>query len=80
MDDGTIEVIANIIIGITLLAIVFLVSGVQSCTNYKDWNNGHCPCGGNWVYEQAVGHYADTGYLYHCDNCDNYIELSERYK
>ena len=76
MDDLKVD----IIVGIIIIAIIFLLCGVQSCTDYKDWNNGHCPCGGNWVYEQAVGHYADTGYLYHCDNCDNYIELNERYK
>lgn len=76
--DNT-EIMADVIVGIIIIAIIFLVAGIQSCTNYKDWNNGHCHCGGNWVYEQAVGHYSGTGYLYHCDNCDNYIELSERY-
>lgn len=75
MDDC----IVDVIVGIIIIAIIFLLCGIQSCTDYKDWNNGHCPCGGNWVYEQAVGHYADTGYLYHCDNCNNYIELNERY-
>jgi len=75
MDDFKVD----IIMGIIIIAIIFLLSGIQSCTNDKDWNNGHCPCGGNWVYEQAVGHYTDTGYLYHCDSCDNYIEINKRY-
>ena len=45
----------------------------------KMWNNGYCTCGEPWVYEQAVGHKSETRFMYHCDNCNNYIELKERY-
>lgn len=44
-----------IFIGI-LLALLFILRMI----NATGWNNGHCSCGGKWVYQQAVGHRYET--------------------
>ena len=42
------------------------------------YNNGIChDCGGEYKYDQAVGHYFDTTYIYKCDKCGNIVELNE---
>ena len=65
---------------IILIVIAFIVSIVlidKGRTN-KLWNNGHCPaCGSEWEYEQAVGHYYSTCYIYACPKCGKRIEISE---
>ena len=63
-----------------LVAGLFLILfGMESCTTRERWNSGHCDeCGGEWVYEQAIGHQYSTTYLYHCKDCDNTIEIYER--
>ena len=43
----------------------------------KVWNNGRCSCGGEWVYEQAIGHKYDTDYIYKCDKCGTRYEFDE---
>ena len=68
-------------IGIALLFLIILYIGASLWDNAHDdklWNDGKCICGGNWVYEQAVGHYLSTGYIYHCDTCNEMIEITER--
>lgn len=39
-----------------LLALLFILRMI----NATGWNNGHCSCGGKWVYQQAVGHRYET--------------------
>ena len=39
------------------------------------WNNGYCECGGQWRYEQAVGHAYRTSYIYKCDKCGKIVEF-----
>lgn len=63
-----------IFIGI-LLALLFILRMI----NATGWNNGHCSCGGKWVYQQAVGHRYETTYLYECDRCGKTIEFYEKY-
>lgn len=67
---------------ITFLAIIsiiiFSIFAFVKCRNSRDaelWNKGYCSCGGQWVYEQAVGHQYGTSYIYVCDRCDNRIEV-----
>lgn len=67
-----------IFIGACFIASVF-GDKYQEKKDLKMWNNGYCTCGGQWVYEQAVEHRYGTSFMYHCDNCNNYIELKERY-
>lgn len=44
----------------------------------KLWNQGRCPeCGSEWEYEQAVGHYYSTSYMYVCNKCGRRIEISD---
>ena len=67
-----------------IIAVGFFIAAVFA-SNYHEkkelemWNNGYCTCGGHWVYEQAVGHKYETGFLYYCDSCNNYIEVNKKY-
>ena len=74
--------LVQIVLGGILALIIFVIaSGICHLSNNhhddKYWNNGKCECGGNWVYEQAVGHYHSTAYIYKCDSCGTLIELYE---
>lgn len=73
--DFAIPITVMIGVVVVLLGLYWLICAVAD-TN--QWNEGHCLCGGNWVYEQAVGHKYTTEYLYHCDKCGKVITLSER--
>lgn len=67
-----------IVYAIIIFAVIFSVTKLTKVSDRNNWNDGHCECGGDWVYEQAVGHYYSTTYLYHCDNCGKVIEVHER--
>lgn len=70
--DG-VSIVVLIIIGIFLFVIVSIYSSVK-------YNNGICPhCGGHYVYQQAVGHYSSTDYIYICDQCGDLIKSSIYY-
>lgn len=58
-----------------LVIVILLIFGVTVLINTSKWNNGRCFCGGEWVYDQAIGHNSWTGYLYHCNKCGKVIEL-----
>ena len=62
---------------LSLLVILLLLLFICYAVNETKWNNGHCSCGGNWVYQQAVGHRANTTYLYKCDKCGKVYEFYE---
>ena len=70
------EEIFNFVV-IAIISIVILAAIIIS--NKKDeerWNNGYCQCGGQLVYEQAVGHYNQTAYIYKCNKCDRRYEFN----
>ena len=69
-------------LGILIGAIIVLISSyiIFDILSYKIYNNGiHNNCGGHWVYQEAVGHRFDTGYIYSCDKCGFSIELANKY-
>lgn len=66
--------VASVIAIIIAIFIIFICR----CMNDTGWNNGHCSCGGNWVYQQAVGHRYETMYLYECDKCGRTYEFFEK--
>ena len=77
-DDIWPEVIT--IIGIILVIVAVIVSCIiiGAYRDNKLWNYGRCPaCGSEWEYEQAVGHYYSTSYMYVCNKCGRRIEISE---
>lgn len=80
-DDTIADIIATVLTIIMVAIIVWLIFALLNLSeNNHDndaWNNGHCECGGNWEYEQAVGHRYDTSYIYVCDECGKRIELFE---
>lgn len=70
----------KLIIGILLFIIlaILLAIGFTRCQRDGDeakYNGGTCKCGGNYVYQQAIGHANDTDYIYICDKCGDMIEL-----
>ena len=70
---------------LVLLIVVFVIVCLfcRSCTRIHDenaWNNGVCSCGGKYEYQQAVGHYYSTDYIYKCNKCGDIIELSKLQK
>ena len=65
----------NIITTCIFVVILILIMMFESCHDVSKWNNGHCPCGGNWVYQQAVGKMYDTDYIYKCDKCGDIQEF-----
>lgn len=65
--------IAIVIIGVIVGCII-----IGKIHDDRLWNNGHCPaCGSEWKYEQAVGHYYSTSYMYVCNKCGRRIEIDE---
>lgn len=76
MDKEFIGMIGTVIGGLILMIVV--VTLLVSFFDTKSWNDGHCKCGGNWVYEQAVGHEYFTTYLYTCDKCGKAIEITDK--
>lgn len=77
-DDFGVEFITAIIMFLILIAV--FIGAVVISKNHDDklWNYGHCPvCGSEWEYEQAVGHYYSTDYVYVCNKCGRRIEIGE---
>jgi predicted nucleic acid-binding Zn ribbon protein len=73
---------AKLIVIVLLLFVMFLCSEIRGCDSSNQYNNGHCPCGGRWQYQQAIsrGRYGEyTDYIYKCDKCGRIIEISNYY-
>ena len=64
-----------ILFGIIFIGALIAKPIIRENNDNMHWNNGHCECGGNWEYSQAVGHYIDTTYIYKCDECGNIHEF-----
>ena len=58
-----------------LIAILFILR----CINASGWNDGHCSCGGRWVFQNAVGHRYETTFVYQCDKCGKIEEFYHKY-
>lgn len=72
---------------IIFIILIIFVGMVTFSNLYHDnkeittWNNGICAeCGGSYIYQQAIGHYYRTHYIYICNNCKNLIEIDTYYK
>ena len=63
---------------IIIIAVVLVVKGCQYSADKRVWNDGHCSCGGNWVYDTAVGHMYGTDYVYVCDSCGSPYEFDNK--
>lgn len=64
----------SVILGIILLAIAICFCEYK--TSESEWNDGHCECGGSWMYVEAVGHRYSTEYIYKCDGCGRMIKTA----
>jgi DNA-directed RNA polymerase subunit RPC12/RpoP len=77
-DDIWPEVITITLIILVIVAVIVGCIIVGTNRDNKLWNYGRCPvCGSEWEYEQAVGHYYSTSYMYVCNKCGRRIEISE---
>lgn len=78
MDDIWPEVITIAIMFLVIIGVIIGCIIIGKIHDDKLWNYGHCPaCGSEWEYEQAVGHYYSTDYVYVCNNCGRRIEIGE---
>ena len=51
---------------------------IGSIKDTANWNNGYHECGGEWTYQQAIGHKYSTKYLYECDKCGETYEFRRK--
>ena len=72
------------VIGIVVTAAVFLlmatvIIGSAITTYHEDklWNDGYCTCGGQWEYEQGIGHKYSTSFIYVCNKCGKRAEFNK---
>lgn len=75
MKDYNEDVIGRIVACVAMLFVCVLIFIGCEAINDSSWNNGHCSCGGDWVYQQAVGHDGYTTYMYKCDKCGKVNEF-----
>lgn len=76
------DIQAKLITVVLALFILFLFCEIRGCDSKNQYNNGYCPCGGHWQYQQAIsrGKYGEyTNYIYKCDKCGRIIEISNYY-
>lgn len=70
------EIKVNLILLAIAFGILFLWINIRKSHDIAEYNNGVCKvCGGHYEYQQAVGHYYFTDYIYKCDKCGNVIEV-----
>lgn len=71
------EALANVIIISIIIFIIALAAIGIKIYNSVTFNDGICSnCGGRYVYQQAVGHYAGTSYIYKCEQCGKMVEVN----
>ena len=80
MKDDCGDIFVGIVAAILTTVLFLLISIFTGNIKNEEWNNGYCDCGGNWTYEQAVGHACITKYMYKCDQCNKRREFSEIYE
>lgn len=74
--DSNTGIKANLIVIVILLALALVMHIASSIHDDSVWNYGYCDCGGQWVYQQAVGHRFSTCYIYECDKCGTIHEFN----
>ena len=58
--------------GVLVFILIVLMVLCDYSYNENRWNNGYCPCGGEWHFravESASTSTASSKYWYECDNC-----------
>lgn len=67
--------VAALIVCVVILGLLFVIHDNSGVAEY---NSGVCAkCGGNYVYQQAIGHYMTTTYIYICDHCGAMLETGK---
>ena len=78
------QILFGIIGAVIMVVVIFLIcTGIKALNHMYDqretdaFGDGICQkCGGNLVYQQAVGHQMSTEYLYICDKCGDMYSSS----
>lgn len=75
------EIIKPLLIILLVFVILLIITDfVEDAISNNRYNNGICQvCGGNYIYQQAIGHHFTTGYIYRCNKCGNLIEVNIYY-
>lgn len=78
LDEPDLGTAIGLVISIIFIAVLMVILLISATFHDSKWNDGHCECGGNWVYDQPVGHQYSTNYLYECDKCGRVYEFYEK--
>lgn len=79
MNKPIISIIVLIAITILGFGIYYTVLSSGNADAEQNYNNGiHENCGGTLIYQQAVGHYTYTSYMFRCDKCNDLVEIASR--
>ena len=66
------SVVAITASGVLVFILIILMVLSDYSYNENKWNNGYCPCGGEWYFravESASVSTSSSKYWYECDNC-----------
>ena len=66
------SVVAITAFGVLVFILIVLMVLSNYSYNENRWNNGYCPCGGEWHFkavESASVSTSSSKYWYECDNC-----------
>lgn len=66
------SVVAITASGVLVFILIVLMVFCDYSYNENRWNNGYCPCGGEWRFkavESASVSASSSKYWYECDNC-----------
>ena len=66
------SVVAITASGVLVFILIILMVLSDYSYNENKWNNGYCPCGGEWHFravESASVSTSSSKYWYECDNC-----------
>ena len=66
------SIVAIIASGVLVFILIVLLVFSDYSYNENKWNNGYCPCGGEWHFravESASVSTSSSKYWYECDNC-----------
>ena len=84
MKDLIEAIFGVILFTVVIIAIIMGIANYCDHRQYKKdvvtWNNGYCQCGGEWEYQQAVGHQVSTEYIYKCNKCNTLFETMTYFK
>ena len=66
---------------IVIIILLLLINFFYSIYSNDVYNDGVClNCGGQYIYQQAIGHQYTTDYIYVCNKCGHLITVNKHYE